>query len=205
MIQIGSPAANRALLSLEEIRAAVGDASTDNDADLVDLSLQVSDLICDLCGVQGDGVNPATILQEDIVEIIRLSVSRAALTLTRRFVSAVDSVEIDGVAIDDEEYEIDAASGVLRYLNASGGYSAWPAGKIEIAYTAGFSTAPNPLKMAAKVIAREAWTSEGRDPLLRAETHDGYGTFQYFRPTVLDKSVSQAVIDMIAPYRSVPV
>lgn len=204
MMQIASPAYNRAVLTLAEIKAAVGETTPANDAALTDLALAVSDLVSDLCGIQSDGVNPATILSEEVVEVIRIGSPRTTLPLTRRFVSSVDSVKIDGETLSSSEYDIDAASGVLRYLNDAGGYAYWPVGKIEIAYTAGFETAPNPVKMAAKMVAREAWTSEGRDPLLRSENHDGYGAFTYFRPTILDKSVSSAIVDMLAPYRSVP-
>lgn len=205
MIRIVSPAANRALLSLEEIKAAVGETTSANDAPLADLAVSVSDLISDLCGVQSDGVVPATILTEDVLETVRLRAPTMALPLTRRFVSAVDSVELDGEPLAVGEYEVDPASGVLRFVDAQGGFGVWPACKLEIAYTAGFGSAPNPVKMAAKMLAREAWTSEGRDPLLRSETHEGYGTFSYFRPALLDKSVSGAIVDILAPYRSVPV
>lgn len=205
MIVIDSPADDRALLTLAEIKAAVGETTSDNDAALTSLAVSISDVISNLCGVQTDGVNPPTLLSEDIVETVRLSQASASIALSRRYVTAIDSILVDDEEIDDEDYELNPASGVLKYLDTSGTcYVAWPAGKTVVTYTAGFATTPEPLKLAAKALARETWTAEGRDPLLRGEMHEGLGSMQYFQSSLSSSSgISQAVLDILAPYRQV--
>lgn len=200
MISIETPTDDRALLTLDEVKAAVGVTGSDNDTALTALAVQASDIVCDFCGVSVDGVNPATLLAEEITETVRIATPLPAFVLSRRFVSDIDSVTVAGTELTEDDYELDAASGVLRYLDASDNVVAWPAGKTVVVYTAGFVSAPEPLKAAAKEVARNLWNADGSNPLLRSETHDGYGTFQYNRGSSTDKAVSATVADMLAPY-----
>lgn len=203
MIAIETPCSDRALLTLAEIKAAVGETGTENDGALEALALRVSDMISDLCGVARDGINPPTLLAEEITETIRFAVGQPALLLSRRFVSDIDSVTIAGSEISAGGYELEPASGVIRRIDTSDNLIAWPAGKTVIVYTAGFDAPPEPLKAAAKDLARIAWNAEGSNPLIRSETHDGLGTFQYSTTSAVGASgVSSAVMDLLAPYRS---
>lgn len=203
MITIEEPADDRSLLTLDEIKAAVGETGTSNDVALEALILQVSDMVSDFCGIASDGINPPTLLAEEISETVRLSCQQPALSLARRFVSEIDTVTVAGTELLESEYELDAASGILRYLDSTDSVVAWPAGKTVVVYTAGFAAAPEPVKAAAKELARYVWNAEGANPHLRAETHDGFGSFQYFKATAADTQIYSSVAEMLAPYRSI--
>jgi len=224
MFSITVPASSRALLSLAEIKAAVGETGSTNDAALTALGAQLSDAIVLACGVPSDGVTPPTLLRETIVETVRHVSHFSAwgfpnngqrhgdmiddrldgLLLSRRFVSSVDSVIVNGDTLDPSAYEIDRSPAILRSISSSsGGYSQWPSGVSVVTYQAGFVTPPEPLKLAATLLIREAWAIMKADPLVRGETFEGLGAVQYGLGSLMSQNggMPPGIADIIATYR----
>lgn len=205
---VSIPAANRALMTLADIRQAIPSAADESDATVQALGLAVSDMVSRACRIRGDGVNPPTLLSEPILETFRLKSYQDALYLARRFVTAISSVVEDGVTLSADEYEVEKATGILTRLDENDEPISWPCGKIVVTYTAGFATVPGDLRLAAQAALREQWSAFQRDPLLRAETVDGVGSFTYWVNTGSGGSggsVSDFVLGMLSPYRMFPV
>lgn len=216
MFSVTDPVADRALLTLAEIKAAVGETGSGNDSELTALGLQISDLISTACKVPFDGVNPTTLLSEEITETIRLEDLnfRAPydfdppkertydLYLSRYPVTDVASVTVGGAALVAADYEVDARMGVLRYLNDEGDLASWPRKKTIVVYTAGYDlTLLTTVKLAAQQLIRDVWASKDREFGLRSEMHEGLGTFQYFQSTMGSSSgLPKTILDMLAPY-----
>src|ERR1051326_4761510 len=94
MLQVIVPAGDLNLLTIEELRLAVGLSLDDDSQDekLQELGLRVSSMISAACCVAKDGVSPPTLLNEDLTETFRLVSETRNLFLSRRPVGAVTSV-----------------------------------------------------------------------------------------------------------------
>lgn len=201
MFTVTSAASSRALLSLAEMKAALGITTSDYDARLTTLGLQISDAISLACGVPSDGLAIPTLLKETIVETLRLPSPVVSIVLSRRFVYSVTSIVVAGTTLTANDYELDKASGVLRYLSAAGYYAEWPSGKTVITYAAGFNAVPESLKLIAATLLRETYAGDGKDPLVRGESFEGLGSIQYFQSGLSGSSgLPKGVQEMLAPY-----
>jgi hypothetical protein len=203
MFSISTPASSRAILSLAEIKAAVGETGSSNDAALTALGGQISDAISLACGVPSDGVTPPTLMRETIIETVRLREPAQTLVLSRRYIYSVTSVVVAGTTLSTDNYEADKSAGVLRYLSVSGSEVCWPTGKTVVTYSAGFTTAPEPLKLAAILLVREQWALSQRDPSIRSESFDGLGSFTYGTGSLMSQTggLPPGVSDLLASYR----
>lgn len=204
MFTVITPAASRALLTLSEIKSALGVTTSDRDAELTAFGLQISDLISDECRVPRGGLVVPTLLAEGLEDTIRLDRSTSNLILTRRFVSAVAAVELDGVALDLSTIEIDAGAGMLSRI-VSRRKTCWECGEYVVSYTAGFSEIPGPLKRAAVTILREQASADSRDPLLRRRKIDGLMEDEWWVNSSSGSSSAAAISGvaaaMLDPYR----
>jgi len=167
MFRVTEPADDLNLLSMSELRIAVGLASGDNsqNARLELLGDRVSSMITAACRVARDGVNPPTLLLETCSDSWRLSCAREALYLSRRPVTRIVSLTASGSPlVRDVDYELDAASGKLARL--SGDRECWwQAGLVSVEYDGGFEEVPPDLKAIAAQLAGGYWADDGVDPL----------------------------------------
>ena len=166
-----TPATSLLLLTIEQLRAAaglaVGDTSRDDELTLTGIGISTD--IAVTCGVFGDGVNQVTLLSEQVSETLWHFDRPCEVFLARRFVSAIAEVLEGGVALTTSDYTIDRETGML-YRVSSGRPWVWPQGELKITYTAGFSTAPADLQMAAVELARMRLSASSRDPLVKSES-----------------------------------
>jgi hypothetical protein len=193
-------ASDRSLVAAAEVLASLG--LTVDDATIE----RVSDLIAMECRVVAGGVQPPTLRLETLIETIRIGASRCEIILSRRFVTEVTSLLVDGSALSSSDYEVDAVSGILRRVGSSGAATRWEPGKLEVTYKAGFEVVPQPLKLAAIRAIQENLSAFARDPRLKSEIVDDVGRFDYWidagAGAAAATTLSPAVAAMIAPYRS---
>lgn len=157
------------LLDVEELRVAAGLDSDDtsNDEVLAAYGAEVAAEIASDCAIASDGVNPPTLRSESCSDVFRLKCHTDALFLSRRHVSEITSIEEDGVALADADWRLEAETGKLIRL-VDDADSCWTASKIEVEYTAGFSTVPSELKAEAKTRIQIKMSEGSRDPLARS-------------------------------------
>lgn len=130
------------------------------------------------------------------------------LILRRRPNVAMTSVTVDDVATTD--YRLDAETGQLYCLDASGYPTFWSACKsIVVVYAAGY-TMPGQtnanlepaLEAAAIELLQSYWMSRGRDPLIRSEDVPGLGSVTYWVGAVGESGeLPPSVESRIAPFR----
>lgn len=193
MFTVSSAAADRNLLTLAELRDAQQDFGGDwSDARLLSIGEEISDAIVRACRVPVDGVIPATLRRETVIDTTRLCHAAKTLIMTRRFVDTVSSISVDGTALDAAEYEIDKAAGLARRLSSSGYYIRWTSGIIVMTYLAGFETVPNGLKDAAKLELVARWSMSDRDPAVKRDRTQGLGETEYF-PSSSDETGSPLI------------
>lgn len=208
MFTVTTPAAERGLLTLAQLRAAVDAADTSQDGVLQLLGDRVGALIARHCRVPGDGIHPPTLRRERLQQTFRHSGGagpsgwapahgfRHTLILARRFVSAIVTVQEAGVVLDPANYELHPASGLVdRLTNDVLAY--WSCGRITVTFEAGFDTVPDDLQLAASLLARALWSSRSRDPRLRREEVYNVLTQEFFAS---DSALPEEVCSLLESY-----
>jgi hypothetical protein len=165
---VSVPAADRGLLTLAEIKTALGITDTSQDATLTALGLQVSAIVTSYCRVPSDGISPPTLRRETVVQTTRIHEKIAEFMLSRRFVASGEAISVDGEALAVDNYEVDRSAGLVRRL-ISGRVVYWSCGTVVVTYQAGLEPVPDLIKRAATNAIREQWSELQRDPLIKRE------------------------------------
>lgn len=213
-IKILTPAADLALLSIDQLRLAAGPTATDGSKDdqLTALGLAISDRIAAICDLRSDGIHPATLLRETIEETFwasrghwrrsdRFVIAHEEshpMILSRRPIQMLRSLIVDGSDVDVDtncELIIDNESGLV-----SREFGDWFGRKIVITYDAGFDTVPAGLVMAAQRLAKMYWASATRDDGIRRLNIPNVIDKQWWVGGITDADVPQSILDVLAPY-----
>lgn len=193
-ITVQTPATDRGLLTIEQLRAAAGvpDDYAD-DATLLALGARVSSAIAKACRVVQGGVTPPTLRKETIVETFRRisywargswpfadsESQRQTIVLSRFPCVSISSIVVDGTTLDPSEYELRPAEGIVARI--SGGQpTAWLNWKIVVTYDAGYQTVPDDLVLIASQLVQILWYQNQRDPNMRSQSVDGVGRDEWF-------------------------
>lgn len=194
------PADDMSLLTLDELRSAVGVTGSAQDAALKTLGLQLSASIARQCGIASDGINVPTLMQETCTEVFLPSRQQDELILARRPVAAIVSVTENGVQIASDGYELRRGAGLLARLSGDR-FSRFAAGKITVVYKAGFEEVPDDLKLAASKLALALYSETSRDPNLKRVTVPDVEEREYWVSPADDPLLSAEIQDLLAPYR----
>lgn len=158
-------ASDLSLLTAQERRTAAGVSDATYDAELAVMDLRVAAAIAAECNIAiGSGGDP-TLRRETLSETFR-NVRSDSLIFARRHEIEVTSITVDGATLDDDEYEIDPESGILRRLD-SDCFVDFCASKIVAVYDAGFDTVPTDLKGAAIDCLQSFWSRGQRDQMIK--------------------------------------
>ena len=199
LLTVVTPAADRALLTIDELREAAGVADGESDAALLRLGARVAAGIVSSCRVRRAGMTPPTLRLEGLSEAFRLECRTTSLWLSRIPVSAIASVTENGTVLTVADYEVNAASGEVTRLSGDEA-TEWPIGRVTIAYTAGWAEVPDDLRQAAMAAAGHLWSDRGRDPNVKRERTEGEGEIEYWVAPASDPFLSQDIVDLLAPY-----
>lgn len=194
------PADDLSLLTIEELRAAVGVTGTAEDAALKTLGSRLSASIARQCCIASDGINPATLMLETCTETFRAIRSPRELILARRPVTGITSVSENGAVVDPADYEIRRGSGILARLSGDR-ISCFPSGKITVVYKAGFEDVPDDLKLAASKLAIALYSETARDPNLKRVNIPDVLEREYWVGPADDPLLSAEIQDLLAPYK----
>lgn len=201
MLTITTPAADRSLLTIEELRAACGITNAASDATLATIGARISAAITRACRVAEAPPDPVTLRSETVTEVFRQNCGAEELILARRPVTSITSIVADTVTLETTEYEVEAGSGLLFFL-VDDYRTMWTAAKITVVYTAGWSTVPEDLKAAAAKLALDFYSAGTRDPNLRSEEIEGAGALTYWVAPASDPLLSEEIQELLAPYRN---
>lgn len=199
ILTVNTPAADRSLLTIEELREAVGVSGADEDAALARLGARVAAGIVSACRVRPGGATPATLRSEALTEVFRLGCSTSKLALSRFPVSAIASITEDGTILDAASYELNPASGEVARLSGDEPIC-WAARKVTVVYTAGWATVPETLALAAQKVAAMLWAEDGRDPNLKRERVEGATELEWWVPPASDPFLSQEIVELLGDY-----
>lgn len=203
MLTVQTPASDRTLVTLDELRTALGLAADTYETELTALNEQIADTLADWCGLaKADGV-PPTFRVETLVETFRLEEEACHLILARRPIVSVASIVEWGVTLTTNDWEKDG--GLLYRLDGNDCRWEWPEAKIVVTYTAGWSTVPTDLKLAATKLARLLWGEDGpgaQAPGLKRERIDGVIEREWWVAPASDPLLSAEIAELLTPYRN---
>lgn len=204
LFSVTTQAEDISLLTIAEMRAAIGLATTDTskDAILQPLAMRAADRITRACNVAVDGAIMPTLREEAVSDTFRARGFfdwGSDLTLSRRPITAIIGVTEDDIAVDSADYEILAATGMLRRL-CNDDAVCWRGCKIVVSYTAGWATVPSGLKLAAEQLLRSYWYDASRDPGLRQIEVPGVISKQFWVGSSADPDIPDNVLDMLEPF-----
>lgn len=181
MLTISSPNTDRSLLTLAEIKSAVGVTDSSQDAELTLLAAYISAVITRQCQVPTAGVIPPTLRLETVTDTIRLSREQSGpLYLSRKPVVTFTLVSEAGVTLTASDYEAD---GHALYRLSAGERINWASGEHIITYSAGYDVVPYDLKFAAIRFAQAEYSqgvTTSRDPMLKREVIPGVREVEYW-------------------------
>ena len=196
MLKVITPAGEAMLTRLETVRRDLGlpDGDTSQDERLADLIATASDLVCQHLNRDNLGI--------ETVEQVAHPRTVGPIILARDLNPVIESVTVNGVALDEGAYHLDGS--LLHRVHGIGtgaGYAgAWAANSfavmspfagagwcgrhVVIRYTAGFELLgglPRAIEQACKDVIYSLHASAGRDPsrIVRSETVEGIGSVTY--------------------------
>lgn len=204
MFEVIVPASSTALLTIEELRAVVGltAGDTSRDVELAALGESISALIIDELNLADDGINPPSILTEQVRDTLHIRRCDRVedIVLSRRPLSNIVSVVENDVELAADGWEPLRAAGILTRIN-SGMPRRWHPGKIVVTYEAGFPTVPPLLKLAARKVVSTVTKSDERDPNLKEETIEGVGKWVYWVQPTAQSLITADIEDLISNFR----
>lgn len=164
MLTVTTATSDLNLLTIAELRAAVGVENGSQDAKLTTLGKRVSASLAAACRVAAGGTSPPTLRLETLTETLRLKSTHKEIILSRVPIVSVTSVtEADiALAVDGTDFETEANAGMLRRLS-SDEPTDWAIGKIVVVYQAGWQIIPDNLKNIAAELAQTFWANGNID------------------------------------------
>lgn len=199
MLTVTTPAQDRSLLTMAELRGAVGQPDTTQDGTLQALGDRIAAMIASHCSVPGDGLAPPTLRKETVRESFRLGCAVPKLILQRRPVVTIAEVTANGVTLDASGYEFKSGAGLLFRIQDD--MACYWSGRVTVTYEAGWTTVPDDLKLAAAKLAKLFWTQSTRDPLIRRQEVPGVLNTEYWVGGFGDGSMPPDIAELIGAYR----
>jgi hypothetical protein len=196
MLTIATPATDRTLLTIAELRAAAGVTDTSRDAELTALGNYIAAVIASACGVARVGVVPPTLRLESVVETFRCGGlhTRDVLQPARLPVATITSVTEGTSSLGAAEYELD---GTLLYRVSGTRRTCWHYGPVVIAYDGGWAIVPDDLKYAAMRFVQSALIQGDRDPMLKRKVTVGVSEYEWWVDPTKDSVVPAEVMDIL--------
>ncbi|MCW2195040.1 hypothetical protein AB7M45_007813 [Bradyrhizobium elkanii] len=188
MFTVATPAATKALTTLEAVKADLGISGSAEDAYLTEKINQASAAVCAYLRVPQASDGSMTLASEELVQTFRFedhgirrfsgvgaANPRRHLILARRPVTAVASVVVGDTALQEADFEIDGAAGLLSRLRNDRVSSWHGCHKVVVSFTAGYRlqdagndrTLPYDIEKAVIDLVKGARSARKRDPLLK--------------------------------------
>jgi hypothetical protein len=200
LLTVLTPASSRALTTLAAVKDEIGITDDTADPRLQRWIDEASERI--------ETYLDRVLASETVRETFRLTGSPGCLRLARRPVTAIDSIDVDGVTLASDQYEVDAAAGLL-YPISGDRRVLWCASTVIVTHTAGYASVaalPRPIETACLGLVRHRWAARDRDPMLRSLAIPGVATEQYWVGAPGDDGdMPPEVAALLDPFRTVSV
>jgi uncharacterized phiE125 gp8 family phage protein len=176
-VVVNTPAGETNLTTLARVKAELDINNAAKDAVL---NAKIAEASSDIEAYLGYSVKRETVTEEFWQSMSQWD-EPEYLLLDRTPVATISSVTVDDIALDSTLYRLDAESGALFRLDASGYPSRWCIGKLaSIVYAGGYllpgeagRDLPPAIEAAAVELVQDFWFAKGRDPTAMEEEIPG--------------------------------
>lgn len=210
-LTVASAVADRSLVALATVKSELSITDTTNDALLTRWIKELSDSVCEVCGVAADQAGRRTFLSEGVsiayrAQEIPEGLDPAPLILPWRIPFSVSTVTVDGVSLTvADDVEVEPMVGLLWRLNSNGCRTRWERSRTLLTGTSGWALADVPAAISSAVTdaVRYRWYAHTRgDPLLRSIDVDGVDavTFMDAGKVQMDGGLPSEIASRLTPY-----
>ncbi|GEM_PF-743324 len=212
-LTVSAAVSDRSLVSLATVKAELGITGTDADRDamLTRWIKDLSDSVCEVCGVATDQAGRRTFLSEGATIAYRAQevpcgLDPAPLILPWRIPFTVSTVTVDGVSLTvADDVEVEPMAGLLWRLNSNGCRTRWERGRVVVTGAGGWLLADVPAALSSAVTdaVRYRWYAHTRgDPLLRSIDVDGVDavTFMDAGKVQMDGGLPAEIVSRLSTY-----
>lgn len=191
MLTVVTPASSTDLASLDAVKAALDITDTSEDQTLPPLIARASAAISAYCN--------RTFALEMVEE--SFGTVRGGVVLGRYPVTSITSVSENGIPLGTAEYEADLRIGVIDRTLLMDPGGRFDRGRTVVRYTAGYALddMPGDIVQALVLLVAHFRSTNGRDPLLRAEETTDIERLEYFIQT--DQALPGPVRALLDPHR----
>lgn len=151
------------LTTVSNVKADLNISGSSEDAYLVRRVNEASKLAATYCA--------RTFMSETVDDTFYMTYgdSPEALVLSRRPVSSITSVTVDGEALTSSDYHVETATGLLYRKNSDGDLTTWDGEKTVVRFVGGYSSVPEDLEGAVIGLIKAMRSARERDPTVRSE------------------------------------
>jgi hypothetical protein len=208
ILSISTPATDRTLLSIEELREAADVTDKSQDAELIRMGRRVADRIARACRIRAGGAVIPTLRQETIVETFRQKGRRDfsfghhwphRIRLARRPIVSVLALTSDGVVVDMTNLEIDGAAGMAEWITGRGSFTG---NRVAIQYVAGWQVVPEDLKQAAVELLQQYLDNSEQPSGLQLINIPNVVERRFWVGQPSDPDLPTSIMDKLWPYRN---
>lgn len=202
MLSVVTPATSDALTvqstAIREL--ALSEPETEGLAEMI---ATASAMVAAYCGRPRIGAHKPTFGRATLRQTERITTARACILLDDWLNPAITSITVDGVALADEDWELDGA----RLYRLSGDVRIWwRIGVVVVTYQTGYTLLddlPHEVEQAALLTLGNLIAQRGADPNVRSESIAGVASVSYLDPRGGDGGLPQRAADMLGPFRRV--
>lgn len=212
VLEVVTPAVERSLLNVDELRAA---GITGDDDAVLAIGRAYSARIARICRIVAAGIVTPTLRLESLREVFTIEDDHhydghphsGALVLARRPIAMLASITLndDALAIDSNLIVDDVQGMLIREPHRIGWWGSrvmwrgnW-AHKVTVEYDAGWDDVPEDLVLAAQQLIRDTLARTRREPGLRRLSLPDVSEREYWNDATVG-AVSDVVLDMLDPY-----
>lgn len=196
-VAVVTPAETYALTALDTIKEELP-GTTIPDATLSRWIQEASSTAATYCG--------RVLASEEVTETFYLTGTPTSLPLSRWPVSSLDTVTLDGVALDPADYQVDEGTGFLYRLDADANETYWSGSRVVVEYTGGYTilgTLPRDIEAAVLALVKRRAYTYSQDPNLRVVDVVGVGRREWWVSPTSSDPMPTEIMAMLDPYRAV--
>ncbi len=208
ILSVGSPVADRSLISLSRVKAELEIEGTGSDVLLSSWIVAASDRIADICGLAADQTGRRTFLREEaVVTFAAGEIGRGPMILPWRIPVEITALSVGDTVLAADEFETISMAALVFRIGVGGDRIDWEEARVTVSLTLGWPIESLPTALSDVVMAMVAgrWYARDRgDPSLRSYESPDVEKMSWFDPDkmVQRDGMSADTAALLDPYRN---
>lgn len=200
---------DRGLTDLSTLKDDLGISGTSEDSYLERQIDRASALVCDYLGVAPAADGSVTLGLETLVQTFRDVRGEETLLLARIPVGTISGIVLDDEALTDSDWEVDAATGILRRVSEEVSIGWIASETIVVTYTGGWvlpgnshRDLPYPIEEATIALIKGSRAARLRDPMVKERDVPGVLRQSFWVGGIAGAVIPPDIAARLDPYRN---